>query len=110
MEHNLRYRIGHPVESALDLLAGSWRPTVLQQLGARLLPYPGLRRLVPLLKVDVPPPPPPAAVAPEPEPQPAKAVRRPPARPAPEAHPLQVYVVRHGIAAEPEDGMPDASR
>jgi phosphohistidine phosphatase len=112
MEHNLRYRIGHPVESALDLLAGSWRPAVLQRLGERLLPYPGLRKLIPRLKVDAPPPPaPPAAaeVAPGAEPRAAKAARRPAARPA-EGRPLQLYVVRHGIAVEPEGGMPDGSR
>src|SRR3989442_8990474 len=128
MAHSLRHRLGHPVETTLELLGGKWKSEILAILKERLLHNAEIRNVTWRSSEDVHPEPWPSAESARPgeiEPQtPSGSAeppgsmqqtsndRRGPAAPlSPEAgHIMQLYVVRHGIAVQSAEGIPDKWR
>jgi len=98
MAHTLRHRLGHPVETTLELLGGKWKSDILAILKERLLH-------------DAPQAPPESA---EPRGNELYIPKNGPGlaeRLSPEAgNVMQLYVVRHGIAVEGDEGIPDEWR
>src|SRR5436190_7428631 len=94
MLDTLARRIRHPLQTALDVFGGGRNLTRLAGLKQRLLRYADLRTLIP----------------PRIELQSSKNGRYRAGPPSDERHLMQLYVVRHGIAVEGGDGIPDAWR
>src|ERR1700682_1156919 len=46
MAHTLRHRLGHPVETTLELLGAKWRPDFLADLKQRLLHHAEIRNVI----------------------------------------------------------------
>jgi len=45
MAHSLRHRLGHPVETTLELLGGKWKSEILAILKERLLHHAEIRNV-----------------------------------------------------------------
>jgi phosphohistidine phosphatase len=98
MAHTLRHRLGHPVETTLELLGGKWKFDILAILKERLL-------------YDAPQTPQESAEPRGSELHIPKNGLGQAERLSPEAgNVMQLYVVRHGIAVEGGEGIPDEWR
>src|SRR2546426_5808037 len=90
MLHTLRQALGHPVETTLQLLEGTWKSGVLANLKERQLPH----QEIPKDEIEL-----------------KTRARGSIESPSAEArHVMQLYVVAHGIAAEGGEGIPDEWR
>jgi len=94
MAHTLRHRLGHPVETTLELLGGKWKSDIMAIFKERLLHD--------------------ALQTPSESAEPSGSELTIPKnggqaeRLSPEAgNIMQLYVVRHGIAVESGEGIPD---
>jgi len=114
MAHSLRHRLGHPVETTLELFGGKWKSGLLEDLKERLLQHEEIRKVIWRWSGE-------ARTEPPPSPKSARVseieLRIPlneggdGARPSPEAgHVMQLYLVGHGIAAEAGEGISDEWR
>jgi len=127
MAHTLRHRLGHPVETTIELLGGKWKSDFLAVLRERLLLYAEIRNVISRSSDESHPEAWPSSESAKPfevEPQtplesaePGRSEQVPnngrgqAARPSPEAgHVMQLYVVEHGIAVESGEGIPDEWR
>jgi phosphohistidine phosphatase len=87
MQHTLRHRLGHPVETTRELLGGKWKPDLLAALKERLLQYAEHRNGG------------------------STSTREDSPRPSAErGHLMQLYVVRHGTSVESGENIPDEWR
>ena len=94
MAHTLRHRLGHPVETTLELLGGKWKSDILASLKERLL-HDALQT-------------PPESAEPGGSELTIPKNGGQAERLSPEAgNVMQLYVVRHGIAVESGEGIPD---
>jgi len=94
MAHTLRHRLGHPVETTLELLGGKWKSDILASLKERLL-HDALQT-----------PPESAELRGSELTIPKNGGQA--ERLSPEAgNVMQLYVVRHGTAVESGEGIPD---
>ena len=124
MAHTLRHRLGHPVETTIELFAGKWKSDVLAVLRERLRHYAEIRNAISRSSTESHREPSPSSesgaseIAPqtplesgEPggsEQQIPNNGRGQAERLSPEAgNIMQLYVVRHGIAVESGEGIPD---
>ena len=114
MLHTLRHRLGHPVETTLQLLESKWKSDFLANLKARLLHNAEIRNAIATGSGEGPPessPPSETARAPGIEAQIPTSGRGQDARPSSKAgHVMQLYVVRHGIAVDSGEGTPEEWR
>src|SRR5438874_7629170 len=127
MAHTLRHRLGHPVETTIELFAGKWRSDVLAVLRERLRHYAEIRNAISRSSTESHREPSPSSesgaseIAPqtplesgEPgasEQQIPNNGRGQAVRLSPEAgHVMQLYVVEHGIAVEGGEGIADEWR
>ncbi|HWT86243.1 MAG TPA: phosphohistidine phosphatase SixA [Myxococcales bacterium] len=114
MAHSLRHRLGHPVETTLELFGGKWKSGLLEDLKERLLQHEEIRKVIWRWSGEArvePPPSPKSARISEIELQIHLNEGGEGARPSPEAgHVMQLYVVGHGIAAEGGEGISDEWR
>jgi phosphohistidine phosphatase SixA len=114
MAHSLRHRLGHPVETTLELFGGKWRSGLLDNLKERLLQHEEIRKVIWRWSGEgraEPPPSPKSARVSEIELQVPLNAGGDGARPSPEAgHVMQLYVVGHGIAAGAGEGISDEWR
>jgi phosphohistidine phosphatase len=127
MAHTLRHRLGHPVETTIELFGGKWKSDFLAVLRERLRHYAEIRNVISRSSVESHPeawPSSESARASDIEPQtplesgePGGSEQVPDngrgqaARLSPEAgHVMQLYVVEHGIAVESGEGIPDEWR
>jgi len=128
MAHTLRHRLGHPVETTIELFGGKWKSDILGVLKERLRHYAEIRNVISRSSGVGHPEASPSsgsAKASEIEPQappgsggPGGSEQQVPnngrgqaARLSPEAgHVMQLYVVEHGIAVEGGEGIPDGWR
>ena len=127
MAHTLRHRLGHPVQTTIELFGGKWKSDFLAVLRERLLHYAEIRYVISRPSEESHPeawPSSESAKVSEVEPQtPLESGelggseqvpdngRGQAARLSPEAgHVMQLYVVEHGIAVESGEGIPDEWR
>ena len=112
MAHTLRHRLGHPVETTIELLGGKWKSDILGVLKERLRHYAEIRKSESAKASDVEPQTPLESDKPgESEQQVPDNGRGRAVRLSPEAgHIMQLYVVEHGIAVEGGEGIPDEWR
>src|SRR6266850_5206677 len=112
MAHTLRHRLGHPVETTIELLGGKWKSDILGVLKDRLRHYAEIRKSESAKASDVEPQTPLESDKPgESEQQVPDNGRGRAVRLSPEAgHIMQLYVVEHGIAVEGGEGIPDEWR
>ena len=127
MAHTLRHRLGHPVETTIELFAGKWKSDVLAVLRERLRHYAEIRNAISRSRTESRREPSPSSesgaseIAPqtplesgEPggsEQQIPNNGRGQAVRLSPEAgHVMQLYVVEHGIAVEGGEGIADEWR
>jgi len=127
MAHTLRHRLGHPVETTIELFAGKWKSDVLAVLRERLRHYAEIRNAISRSSTESHREPSPSSesgaseIAPqtplesgEPggsEQQIPNNGRGQAVRLSPEAgHVMQLYVVEHGIAVEGGEGIADEWR
>ena len=127
MAHTLRHRLGHPVETTIELFAGKWKSDVLAVLRERLRHYAEIRNAISRSSAESHREPSPSSesgaseIAPqtplesgEPggsEQQIPNNGRGQAVRLSPEAgHVMQLYVVEHGIAVEGGEGIADEWR
>src|SRR6266478_4072635 len=128
MAHTLRHRLGHPVETTIELFGGKWKSDILGVLKERLRHYAEIRNVISRSSGVGHPEASPSsgsAKASEIEPQappgsggPGRSEQQVPnngrgqaARLSPEAgHVMQLYVVEHGIAVEGGEGIADEWR
>jgi len=127
MAHTLRHRLGHPVETTIELFAGKWKSDVLAVLRERLRHYAEIRNAISRSSTESHRGPSPSSesgaseIAPqtplesgEPggsEQQIPNNGRGQAVRLSPEAgHVMQLYVVEHGIAVEGGEGIADEWR
>jgi len=114
MAHSLRHRLGHPVETTLELFGGKWKSGLLEDLKERLLQHEEIRKVIWRWSGE-------ARTEPPPSPKSARVseieLRIPlneggdGARPSLEAgHVMQLYLVGHGIAAEAGEGISEEWR
>src|SRR2546430_11661674 len=95
--HTLRHRLGHPVETTLELLGGKWKADILASLKERLL-HDALQT---------------QSESAEPRGSELTILKNggQAERLSPEAgNVMQLYVVRHGIVVESGEGIPDEWR
>ena len=112
MAHTLRHRLGHPVETTIELLGGKWKSDILGVLRERLRHYAEIRKSESAKASDIEPPTPLESEKPGgSEQQVPDNGRGQAVRLSPEAgHIMQLYVVEHGIAVEGGEGIPDEWR
>src|SRR2546427_1142872 len=112
MAHTLRHRLGHPVETTIELLGGKWKSDILGVLRERLRHYAEIRKSESAKASDIEPPTPLESEKPGgSEQQVPDNGRGQAVRLSPEAgHVMQLYVVEHGIAVEGGEGIPDEWR
>ncbi len=114
MAHSLRHRLGHPVETTLELFGGRWKSGLLEDLKDRLLQHEEIRKVIWRWSGEArrqPPPSPKSARVSEIELQIPLNEDGDGARSSPEAgHVMQLYLVGHGIAAEAGEGISDEWR
>src|SRR6267143_4642777 len=112
MAHTLRHRLGHPVETTIELLGGKWKSDILGVLKERLRHYAKIRKSESAKASDIEPQTPVESDKPGgSEQQVPDNGRGQAVRLSPEAgHIMQLYVVEHGIAVEGGEGIPDEWR
>src|SRR5882672_3375456 len=112
MAHTLRHRLGHPVETTIELLGGKWKSDILGVLKERLRHYAEIRKSESAKASDIEPQTPLESDKPGgSEQQVPDNGRGQAVRLSPEAgHIMQLYVVEHGIAVEGGEGIPDEWR
>ena len=111
-------RFGQPLETALALLDGKWKPAILTNLKERLLRSAPFRVPSARFRADVRPETPSPAGQGEPAPvipsrigQTSEEAECYGPRPSFHGrHSMQLYLVRHGIAVENGEGIPDGLR
>src|SRR6266403_3213768 len=109
MAHTLRHRLGHPVETTIELFGGKWKSDILGALKERLRHYAEIRNAAKGSEIE--PQTPLESGEPGSEQQVPNNGRGQAARLSPEAgHVMQLYVVEHGIAVEGGEGIPDEWR
>jgi len=111
MAHTLRHRLGHPVETTIELFGGKWKSDILGVLGERLRRYAEIRNSESTKASEIEPQTPLESGPGGSEQQVPNNGRGQAARLSPEAgHVMQLYVVEHGIAVESGEGIPDEWR
>src|ERR1700694_1152006 len=111
MAHTPRHRLGHPVETTIELFGGKWKSDILGVLGERLRRYAEIRNSESTKASEIEPQTPLESGPGGSEQQVPNNGRGQAARLSPEAgHVMQLYVVEHGIAVESGEGIPDEWR
>src|ERR1700704_620045 len=110
MAHTLRHRLGHPVETTIELFGGKWKSDILGALKERLRHYAEIRNAAKGSEIESQTP----SESGEPggsEQQVPNNGRGQAVRLSPQAgHVMQLYVVEHGIAVEGGEVIPDEWR
>src|SRR3954465_14302529 len=109
MAHTLRHRLGHPLETTLDLFASRWRPDFLSDLKQRLLAYAEIRNGFSRSDREEERASPPAQCSGSRQSSVETGIDS--GHLSREAgHIMQLYVIGHGIAVEVGEGTPDEWR